>query len=60
MRFGIFDELFRDDLIIDRPPDFSFYVASRLVALAPCNDCSDIHFEYRRVCANVSLHHTTE
>ena len=48
MCLHIFDELFRDDFLIDWPPDFPFYVAGCPVLLAPCDDCSDMYFEYHR------------
>ena len=47
MRLCILDEFFGNNFLIDRPPDFLSYVASHFVSLAPRNDCSDMHFEYR-------------
>ena len=39
---------FGNNFPVDRLPDFPFYVAGSLVALAPSNNSTDMYFEYRR------------
>ena len=47
-RLDIFDELFRDDFLIDRTADFCFYISGCLISFFSVNNCTDVYFEHCR------------